>query len=72
VNVAILELKPDGSEIVHGTPLPDDFHTIRAALVLLRLVPTDETVLAALHHWAATHPNEKLRQEPQQRLSGEL
>jgi hypothetical protein len=69
---AVLELKPDGSTIIHGTPLPDDFHAIRAALVLLRLVPTDEAVLAALHHWAATHPDEKVRRELGQRLSGEL
>ncbi len=65
---AVLELKPDGSEIVHGTPLPDDFHAIRAALVLLRLFPDDETVLAALHHWIATHPDEKVRQELLQQL----
>ena len=65
---AVLELKPDGSEIVHGTPLPGDFHAIRAALVLLRLAPDDETVLAAIRHWMATHPDEKVRQELRQQL----
>jgi len=59
-------------ETFQGTPLPDDFHAIRAALVLLRLVPTDEPVLAALRHWVVVHPDEKVRQELRRRLSGEV
>lgn len=69
---AILELKPDGSEIVHGTPLPDDYHAIRASLVLLRLFPDDETVIGVIRQWAAAHPDEKVRQELRQQLSGEM
>ncbi len=64
----IIEQQPDGSEIVHGTPLPDDFHAIRAALVLLRLLPDDEMIVAEVHRWATSHPDEQVREELRQQL----
>jgi len=64
----VIEYTPDGVEIVHGTALPSDFHAIRAALVLLRLLPDDKTVLAEVRRWATTHPDEKVREELRQQL----
>jgi len=64
----IIEQKPDGSEIVHGTPLPSDFHAIRATLVLLRLLPDDETIVAEVRRWATIHPDEKVWEELRQQL----
>ncbi len=64
----IIEQKPDGSEIVHGTPLPSDFHPIRATLVLLRLLPDDETIVAEVRRWATIHPDKQVREELRQQL----
>ncbi len=64
----VIEYTPDGAEVVHGNPLPSDFHAVRAALVLLRLIPDDETALAEVRRWAMAYPDEKVREELRQQL----
>jgi len=50
-------------------PQVDDFHRIRAALLLHELLPDDAEVTARLGMWAADHPDEDVRQQLRQILS---
>jgi hypothetical protein len=50
-------------------PLVDDFHRIRAAVLLHQLAPEDEVVTSRLQKWAAEHPEEQVRNELRELLS---
>ena len=44
-------------------PQIDDFHQIRAAMLLHEILPEDEAITARLQRWAVEHPNENVRRQ---------
>jgi len=52
-------------------PQLEDFHRIRAAVLLRELFPEDHEVGSRLRKWAADHPEENVRKELREILADE-
>ncbi|HEY7089491.1 MAG TPA: hypothetical protein VH518_15440 [Tepidisphaeraceae bacterium] len=50
-------------------PAIADYHAIRAALLLHKLLPDSDEVMANLHDWQQNHPDEEVRKEISEHLA---